>query len=85
MIVGLVFIYVGFCPINKWYITVVTWALVVCTLGPRACGPHVLGVYIRQTTGAHVITYTCIATHDGECTVHAQSRCVYISGQLLVL
>ena len=50
---------VGFCPINKWYITVLTWALVVCliyTLSPRACGPRGLGVYIRQTTRAHVTT-----------------------------
>ena len=33
MIVGLLLlfgVYVGFCPINKWYITVVTWVLVVC-------------------------------------------------------
>ena len=47
MIVGLLFIagvYVGFCPINKWYITVVTWALVVCLIyTPSAL---VLWVYI---------------------------------------
>ena len=51
MIVGLLFIgvYVGFCPINKWYITVVTWALMVCLIyTPSALGPAalVLWVYI---------------------------------------
>ena len=51
-------VYVGFCPINKQ---------VVCsscnmhvpkkyTLSPRACNPRALGVYIRQTTCAHVTT-----------------------------
>ena len=24
--------YMGFCPINKWYIIVVTWTLVVCLI-----------------------------------------------------
>ena len=28
----------------------------ICTLGPRACGPWALSVYIRQTTRAHGIT-----------------------------
>ena len=28
----------------------------IYTLGPRACGPRTLGVYIRQTTRAHVTT-----------------------------
>ena len=28
----------------------------IYTLSPRACGPRVLGVYIRQTTRAHGIT-----------------------------
>ena len=55
MIVGLLFIlllfgvYVGFCPINKWYIAVVTWALMVCLIyTPLALGPAalVLWVYI---------------------------------------
>ena len=34
----------------------------IYTLSPRACGPRALGVYIRQTTHAHVTTiqYTCI-------------------------
>ena len=36
-------VYVGFCPINKRYITVVTWALVVCLyIHPWACGPRAL-------------------------------------------
>ena len=28
----------------------------IYTLSPRACGPQALGVYIRQTTLAHVTT-----------------------------
>ena len=28
----------------------------IYTLSPRACGPRALGVYIRQTTRAHVTT-----------------------------
>ena len=28
----------------------------IYTLSPRACGPHALGVYIRQTIRAHVTT-----------------------------
>ena len=28
----------------------------IYTLSPRACGPHALGVYIRQATRAHVTT-----------------------------
>ena len=28
----------------------------IYTLGPRACGPQALGVYMRQTTRAHGIT-----------------------------
>ena len=42
-------VYVGFCPIKKKYITVVTWALVVCLIyTPSALGPAalVLWVYI---------------------------------------
>ena len=42
-------VYVDFCPINKWYITIVTWALVVCLIyTPSALGPValVLWVYI---------------------------------------
>ena len=56
---------VGFCPINKWYITVVTWALVVCLIyTPSALGPAALALwvytYIRQTTRAHVTTIYCL-------------------------
>ena len=36
----------------------------IYTLSPRACGPRALGVYIRQTTRAHVTTiqytFTCV-------------------------
>ena len=54
MIVGLLFIAIiwclrGFLSINKWYITVVTWSLVVCLMyTPSALGPAalVLWVYI---------------------------------------
>ena len=28
----------------------------ICTLSPRACSPRALGIYIRQTTRAHVTT-----------------------------
>ena len=28
-------------------------------LSPRACGPRVLGIYIRQITRAYVMTITC--------------------------
>ena len=31
----------------------------IYTLSPRACGPRALGVYIRQTTRAHVTTIQC--------------------------
>ena len=27
-------------------------------LSPRACGPRASGIHIRQSTHAHVITYT---------------------------
>ena len=29
-------------------------------LSPRACGPRASGIHIRQSTRAHVITYTYI-------------------------
>ena len=32
----------------------------IYTLSPRACGPRALGVYIRQTTRAHVTTIYCM-------------------------
>ena len=36
-------VYVGFCLITKWYITVVTWALMVCLIyTPSALGPAAL-------------------------------------------
>ena len=28
-------------------------------LSPRACDPRASGIHIRQSTRAHVITYTC--------------------------
>ena len=28
-------------------------------LSPRACGARAFGIHIRQSTRAHVITYTC--------------------------
>ena len=34
----------------------------IYTLSPRACGPRALGVYIRQTTRAHVTTIYCKKT-----------------------
>ena len=39
----------------------------IYTLSPRACGPHALGVYIRQTTRAHVTTiqYNIIYLYHG--------------------
>ena len=35
----------------------------IYTLSPQACGPRALGVYIRQTTRAHVTTIYCIKLH----------------------
>ena len=35
----------------------------IYTLSPRACGPRALGVYIRQTTRAHVTTIYCACTY----------------------
>ena len=31
-------VYGSFCPITKWYITVVTWALMVCLIYVRKLG-----------------------------------------------
>ena len=47
------------CPATKWYIKVITWARVVCLIYT----PSPSGVYIRQTTLAHVITYTYSLSH----------------------
>ena len=51
-------VYVGLCPINKWYIIVVTWTLMVCMIYTRSAlaGPRALGGYTRQTTQTHVTT-----------------------------
>ena len=35
----------------------------IYTLSPRACSPRALGVYIRQTTGAHGITINYISDY----------------------
>ena len=35
----------------------------IYTLSPRACGPQASGVYIRQTTLAHVTTIRCICIY----------------------
>ena len=34
-------------------------------LSPRACGPRASGIHIRQSTRAHVITYTSYITLRG--------------------
>ena len=49
----------GFCPVTKWYIIVVTWVLVVCLIyiHPWTCGRRASVVYIRQTIRIHV-TFT---------------------------
>ena len=63
MIVDLLLIAIVWClrPINKWYIihscNMGTHGLPdIYTLSPQACSPCSLGVYIRQTTRAHVTT-----------------------------
>ena len=65
MIVGLLFIVIIWClrgfPCYKQVVhnscNMGTRGLPdIYTLSPRACGPRALGVYIRQTTRAHVTT-----------------------------
>ena len=52
----------GFCPINKWYIIVVTWARVACMIYTKHEGrSRALGVYIRHTTRAYVTTINCVS------------------------
>ena len=46
----------GFCPITKWYITVVAWSLMVCLIyTPSALEPAVLAlwVYISGRVGQY--------------------------------
>ena len=68
MIVGLLFIAIIWClrgfPCYKQVVhnscNMGTRGLPdIYTLSPRACGPRALGVYIRQTTHAHVTTIQC--------------------------
>ena len=72
MIVGLLFIAIIWClrgfPCYKQVVhnscNIGTRGLPdIYTLSPRACGPCALGVYIRQTTRAHVTTIQYIGLY----------------------
>ena len=62
MIVGLLFIVIIWCLHGFLSYKQVVHNMGTCglpdihTLSPRACGPRALGVYIKQTTRAHVTT-----------------------------
>ena len=59
-------VYVGLCPITKWYITVVTWALVVCLIYiPSALGPAavVFWVYISGKLLVPMLQIYSVITH----------------------
>ena len=49
----------GFCPINEWYITVVTWALVVCLIyTPSGLRPACFGCMYQANHSCPY--YNCI-------------------------
>ena len=65
MIVGLLFIAIIWCLrgfLSYKQMVDNSWNMAICglpviyALSPQACGPLALGVYIRQTTCAHVTT-----------------------------
>ena len=47
-------------------------------LSPRACGPRASGIHIRQSTRAHVITYTCILLCMYVLTCVRMYVCLYV-------
>ena len=92
MIVGLLFIAIIWClrgfPCYKQVVhnscNMGTSGLPdIYTLSPRACGPRALGVYIRQTTLAHVTTIQYIYMYVRMYStftpqIKGKSQCIYI-------
>ena len=76
------FYYLMFMCLNKWYITVVTWALVVCLIyTPSALGPAalVLWVYISEPLVPMLQLYiTLLALLKSVPTLIASAHSTYI-------
>ena len=73
MIVVLLFIagvYMGSCPVNRWYITVVTWALVVCLIYiPSGLGPAALMLWVYISLVPMLQLYTVHYLNEIKITV----------------